>query len=170
MSATGLARAKEDFEPGKNYAPPLQKNLVQLSRGNWKETGFDSLKDGLQEMIYMLSLFVIQTGEATPERVFDQVSSTRLFEAFWSPILAAEEYDDLISEEKGVVYLVGGGLGAELSAATPDGSWWMGEAKSEHHYRRLVVDSARNELRVEPVFYYPEEGRWEESDAITIRK
>lgn len=170
MIEAGLARAREDFDPSKNYAPPLQKNLVQLSRGNWEEIGFDSIEDALQEVAYMLSLFVIQTGEATPKRVFDQVSSTRLFNMYWDSILLAESYDDLVDEEKGVVYLVGGGLGSKLGSARSGGRWWMGEARSDHHYRRLTVDSLKNELRVEPFFYYPDEDRWEASDTIILSK
>lgn len=170
MIETGLARAKADFDSSKNYAPPLQKNLVQLSRGNWQDKGFDTITDALQEVAYMLSLFVLQTGEGTPQRVFDQVSSTRLYEEFWNSVLLAEEYDDLVDEEKGVVYLVGGGLGAELSPVSSRRPWWKAEARSEYHYRRLTLDSSRNELRVEPFFYYPDEERWEVRDAITISK
>lgn len=161
----GLARAKEDFEPEKNYAPPLQPNLLQLSRGNWEQAGFASLTEGLKEMTYMLSLYVIQTGEATHERVFDQVSSTQLHEAFWTPILTAESYEDLVDEENGVVYLGAGGLGAGGGAVLgsvgrdPQDFWWMEEAGDVNHYWRMVLNSTENELRVVPVFYDLETGQ-----------
>lgn len=161
-----LARAKEDFDSGKNYAPPLQPNLLQLSRGDWETTGFASLTEGLKEMTYMLSLYVIQTGEATKERVFDQVSATKLFEAFWAPILTAESYEDLVDEENGVVYLGAGGLGAVLGSSSrdPQDFWWLEEAESAHHYWRVTLNSSKNELRLVPVFYYPETGKWEEGN------
>lgn len=161
-----LARAKEDFDSGKNYAPPLQPNLLQLSRGDWETTGFASLTEGLKEMTYMLSLYVIQTGEATKERVFDQVSATKLFEAFWAPILTAESYEDLVDEENGVVYFGAGGLGAVLGSGSrdPQDFWWLEEAESAHHYWRVTLNSSKNELRLVPVFYYPETGKWEEGN------
>ena len=171
MIAEGLARALEDFDESKNYAPPLQKNLLQLSRGNWQQAGFDSLTEGFKEMAYMLSLFVIQTDEPTFEAVFEQVASTKLYQELWAPILSAQEYPELV-DEQGVVYLVGGGLGAELdgSARNPEQFWWLKEAKPVHHYRRLVLDVQKNELRIEPVFYYPADNHWEEADAIVIKK
>jgi hypothetical protein len=172
MIEEGLARAKKDFVPGKNYAPPLQSNLLQLSRGNWQAAGFPSLKAGLKEMIYMLSLFVTQTGEPTRERVYDQVSNTQLHKAFWNPILTAESYDELVDEKKGVVYLVGGGLGAELGSSTrdPRNFWWMEETQAAHHYRRISIDSLKNEMHVVPFFYYPQENRWEEGNTLTRKK
>lgn len=162
----GLVRAREDFDPAKNYAPPLQPNLLQLSRGKWETAGFASLKEGLKEMTYMLSLYVIQTGEATKELVFDQVSGTKLHEDFWAPILTAESNKDLVDEENGVVYLGAGGLGVTLGSQSrdPKDFWWLEEAGSVHHYWRVTLDSSKNELRVVPFFYDPETGEWEEGN------
>ena len=170
--ADGLARALEDFDPSQNYAPPLQKNFMQLSRGNWKQVGFESLTDGFKELAYMVSLFVIQTEEPTFEAVFEQVASTKLYQELWSKTLSLQDYPELVDINKGVVYLVGGGLGAETSGSVknPEDYWWLQAANTDHHYRRLVLDVATNELRIEPVFYHPEDGRWEEADAIVIKK
>jgi hypothetical protein len=171
LIADGLARAQEDFDPSKNYAPPLQKDFLQLSRGNWEQVGFDSITEGFAELSYMISLFVIQTDEPTFEAVFNQVASTKLYQNLWAPILSVKENPEFLANEKGTVYLVGGGLGAEMGgAANPEKYWWLEEANADHHYRRVVLDVAKNELRIEPVFYYPEDGRWEEADAITIKK
>lgn len=172
MIDEGLARAKTDFVPGKNYAPPLQKNLLQLSRGNWKATGFNSLTDGFREMVYMLSLFVMQTGPATKERVFDQISSTQLYADYWKPLLVAESRDDLVNKEKGVTYLIGGGLGAEMGGTEGDPAalWWLEETNAVYHYRRVMLDSAQKRLTIQPVFYYAENGKWEEKDAVTIAR
>ena len=119
-------------------------------------------------MTYMLSLYVIQTGEATKERVFDQVSATKLFEAFWAPILTAESYEGLVDEENGVVYLGAGGLGATIGSGSrdPQTRWWLEEAESAHHYWRMTLNSSKNELRVVPVFYDPETGKWEEGNEL----
>ena len=172
MIEEALERAKMDYVEGKNYAPPLQKNLLQLSRGNWEGTGFASLEDGLKEMTYMLSLFVMQSGEPTPSRVFDQISSTKLFEAFWNRILSAESNDALIDPKKGVVYLIGGGLGAELGGYGDDPAkrWWRDESRSAHHYRRITIDASENELSVTPFFYDPEAGSWEEGKTYTKKE
>ncbi len=169
----GLARAKEDFEPGKNYAPPLQPNLLQLSRGNWEALGFSSLTEGLRELTYMLSLFVIQTGEATKLRVFDQISATQLFAQFWAPLLASKSYRDdaLVDEKEGVLYMVGGGLGAELSTViSADNRWWLEDSRAVHHFRLVSIDASRNELKVLPVFYCPDEKTWEEGEPFVRRK
>ena len=117
-------------------------------------------------MTYMLSLYVIQTGEATKELVFDQVSGTKLYEDFWAPILTAESNEDLVDEENGVVYLGAGGLGATLGSESrdPQDFWWLEEAGSAHHYWRVTLDSSKNDLRVVPVFYDPETGKWEEGN------
>jgi len=168
----GLARAKEDFEPGKNYAPPLQPNLLQLSRGNWEQAGFTSLSEGLKEMTYMLSLFVIQTGDATKEQVFDQVSGTKLHDAFWAPILTADSYEELVDEENGVVYFGAGGLGATLGSSSrePKDFWWLEEAESAHHYWRVILNLAKNELKLKPFFYDPETDKWEEGNEFVKKK
>ena len=173
MIEEGLERAGENYEQGKNYAPPLQPNLLKLSRGSWEELDFDSLSAGLRELTYMLSLFVIQSGEATKERVFDQISSTKLFENFWKPVLDSESYEDnaLIDEENGVYYIGVGGLGAEMGGGRdPDKYWWLKESGSDHHYWRITIDSSKNQLTVIPVFYYPDEGRWEEGESFTRTK
>jgi len=164
----GLARARVDFDPGKNYAPPLQPNLLQLSRGNWESTGFSSLTEGLKELTYMLSLFVLQKGEATKEQVFDQVSGTKLHEAFWKPILTGKNNEDLVDEENGIVYLGAGGLGAVLGSSSrdPQDFWWLEEAGSVHHYWRVILDSSENQLRVVPFFYDPETSQWEEGNEL----
>lgn len=168
MIEKGLEQAKVDFDKEKNYAPPLQKNFVKLSRGDWEGTGFASLDDGLRNMAYMLSLFIIQTGEPTEERVFDQLSSTKIFANFWSQILSLESNDEMIDDQKGVTYLVGGGLGSELGGydRDPEGIWWLEDSKLEHHYRRIEIDASENELSVVPFFYDPETGAWEEGNAI----
>ncbi len=174
-----LARAKEDFDYGKNYAPPLQQNLLQLSRGEWETAGFVSLTEGLKEMTYMLSLYVIQTGEATKERVFDQVSGTQLYEDFWAPILAAKSHEDLVDEENGVVYIGAGGLGAGekkkgampgWSSRDPQDPWWLEEAGKINHYWRVTLNPSENELRLVPVFYDPETGKWEEGNEFLMEK
>ena len=162
-----LERAKEDFEPGKNYAPPLQKNLIQLTRGNWEALGYDTLLDAFADMTYMLSLYVIQTGEPSRERVYDQIGTTQLFMDYWTPILRADSLDELIDFEKGVVYAVGGGLGAELgSARDPDRYWWIKEARAAHHYRRVTITSSGDEFMIIPVFYNVDDGSWEEGEAF----
>lgn len=173
MIAEGLERAGQDYVPGKNYAPPLQPNLLKLSRGGWEEIGFGSLSEGLRELTYMLSLFVIQSGEPTKERVFEQVSSTKLFENFWKPVLDAETYENnaLIDESKGVYYVGAGGLGAEMGGGkNPENFWWLKEAGSDHHYWRMTIDSVNNQLKVVPVFYYPNEERWEEGEPFLRAK
>ena len=173
MIEEGLKRAKENYEPGKNYAPPLQPNLLKLSRGNWEELGFASLSEGLGELTYMLSLFVIQSGDATKQRVFDQISSTKLFENFWKPILDTASYEDnaLIDDNSGVYYIGVGGLGAEMGGSrNADNYWWLKEAGSDHHYWLVTIDSSINQLTVVPVFYYPDEERWEDGESFTRTK
>lgn len=144
----GLARAQEDYEPGKNYAPPLQPGLIQLTRGDWQGAGFSSLDEGLEEMIYMLSLFIIQTGEATRESVYNQICSTQLFEDYWAPILTAVNSGELADEQDGILYLVNGSFG--------------GADQPPYHYSRVTIDSTLNELTEVSIFYYPDEERWEE--------
>lgn len=147
----GLARAQADFDPDKNYAPPLQRNLISLTRGKWQDAGYSSLVEGLKEMTYMLALYVIQTGEATRQRVYDQVSSTQLHADYWAPVLAEVRSGDLTDEQTGVLYLVNGSLGAS--------------EEGPYNYTRVTVDSARKELTVVPVFYYSADGgRWEEGE------
>ncbi len=169
---SSLARALEDFDPEQNYAPPMQENFMQLSRGMWEQVGFDSLQSAVEELAYMVSLFVIQTEEPTFEAVFEQLASTKLYQNLWAEIFSVPERPELVDSEKGVIYLIGGGLGAETDGRVrnPESVWWLQEANTDHHYRRLAFDSAKNELRIEPVFYYPEDGSWEEKDAIILKK
>lgn len=170
MIADGLQRALEDFDPEQNYAPPLQKNLLQLSRGNWETVGFTSIEEGFKELAYMLALFTIQTDEPVFAKVFEQVASTKLYENFWAMLLDPEVTPNLIDED-GILYLVGGGLGSELSSRTsPENYWWLEESQAEHHYRRLVLEVEKNQLRVEPVFYNPAEDLWYEVDATVLKK
>lgn len=149
----GLARAQEDYEPSKNYAPPLQRNLLKLTRGDWQGAGFPSLVEGLEEMAYMLALYVIQTGEPTRERLYDQVCSTQLYKDYWAPILADVGAGALTDEQAGVLYLVNGSLGAS--------------EEGPYEYTRVTLHGATNQMTVVNVFYYAAEGRWEEEEALT---
>ena len=77
----------------------------------------------------------------------------------------------MIDEENGVYYVGVGGLGAEMGGGRdPDNYWWLKEAGSDHHYWRITIDSSNNQLTVNPVFYYPDEGRWEEGESFTRTK
>jgi len=172
--AESLEKAKKDFDPAQNYAPPLQKNLLQLSRGNWEALGYSSLEDGLRDLSYMLSLYIIQTGEPSEIRVFDQVCTTELFRQFWYPILNSKENEDLIDEDNGIYYFgVGGlGVGGKGEAVKPgNNSWWLAEtASSTNHYYRATLDSAKGEMIIVPVFYYPEENRWVEGNEFISKR
>ena len=170
MIKEGLARAQKDFDPSKRYAPPLQRNLMKLSRGDWESTGYASLSDGLSDMIYMLSLFVIQSGDATRERVYDQLSTTKLFTDYWAGVLSPGNKNHLVDKDRGVVYLVGGGLGAEMDPQDVESQeWWIEEAKSEYHFRKVTVDPTKKELTIQPEFYDPTSNTWQEKDATVIR-
>lgn len=163
MIDLGIERAKADFDPDKNYAPPLQKNLLNLSRGKWEETGFSSLEEGLQEMIYMLSLFVIQNGEPTNQLVFNQICTTQLFKDFWNTILVEDNSEEMIDEENGIIYFGVGGLGASMDPSEKEENpWWLAESGPIHHYYKVFIDSSNSQLNLTPYFYYPEENIWEE--------
>ena len=167
----GLAKAKIAFDPTKKYAPPLQRNLMKLSRGDWQSTGFSSLFEGLKEMTYMLSLYVIQSGEATKEKVYDQMSTTKLYSDYWAQVLSPDNKSQLADKTEGIVYLTGGGLGATMDAQSSNAErWWIEETKSKYHYRKVTLDVSRGELRIEPKFYDPVTKTWEGKDAITIQK
>ncbi len=166
-----IGRANRDYDPSKKYAPPLQKNLMKLSRGDWKSTGFPSMEAGLREMVYMLSLYAIQTGGATKGKVYDQIGTTQLFADYWASFFSQEGSGRLVDASRGVVYLTGGGLGAEMdpkSAQAP--GWWIEHSASEYHYRKVTLDVSTNELRIEPAFYDPSDGSWVKRDATTIRR
>ena len=171
MINEGLKRAKEDFDPKKNYAPPLQKNLIQLSRGKWEESGYSSLKEGFKELIYMLSLFAIQQGKDTEVAVFDQVCTTQLFEDYWEPFLKAKTNDTMINGEKGIIYFGAGGLGASMDPKenSPD-TWWLDERAAIHHYYKIFIDASNNELNLTPIFYYPEDEHWEKGKTDIISR
>ncbi len=144
----GLARAEADFEPGKNYAPPLQPGLIQLTRGNWEGAGFSSLLEGLEEMIYMLALFVMQKGEANQESVYNQVCSTQLLKDYWAPVLETIRVGEL-DDPYGILYLVNGSFG--------------GADHPPYHYSRVTVDSAQKKMTEVSVFFYPDrDNKWEE--------
>jgi hypothetical protein len=167
----GLVKAKKDFDPSKKYAPPLQRNLMKLSRGDWQSTGFSSLFEGLKEMAYMLSLYVIQSGEATKEKLYDQMSTTKLYSDYWAQVLSPDNRSQLIDKTEGIVYLTGGGLGATMDTqSTNPERWWIEEAKSEYHYRKATLDVSSGELRIEPFFYDPARNLWEGKDEIKIQK
>lgn len=167
----GLARARKDFDPTRKYAPPLQKNLMKLSRGDWKSTGYSSLAEGLKDMVYMLSLYVIQTGGATKEKVYDQISTTQLYIDYWKQVLSPGNKDFLTDPARGVVYLVGGGLGATMDYGS-EGSpyWWILADWSRHHYRKVTLDVSENAMRIEPKFYDPASDAWELKDTTEIRR
>lgn len=172
MIENALARAAQDFDSDGDYLPPRQENLLQLSRGGWEDLGLESLNHGLEEMLYMLALYVIQTGNAGLEDVVSQITHTQLFQDFWDPVLNSPENYGLVDDKRGVTYLVGGGLGASLGDAigNPVDHWWMEEADSVYHYRRLVFDADRNQLTIEPIFYDPGADEWEAGTPVVLRK
>ncbi len=166
-----LARARKDFDPAKKYAPPLQRNLMKLSRGDWKSTGYSSLDDGLKDMVYMLSLYVIQTGEPTKGRVYDQMSTTQLYADYWTKVLSQDNSADLIDPEKGIVYLTGGGLGAQMDATYDKGNrWWIEDARSEYHIRKITLDAVNGNLKIEPMFFDTELKTWQAKDSTVIHR
>ncbi len=167
----GLSKARKDFDPAKKYAPPLQRNLMKLSRGDWKSTGYASFMDGLKDMTYMLSLYVIQSGAPTKGRVYDQISTTQLYSEYWTQVLSQDNKAELIDPLKGIVYLTGGGLGAEMDPSYDKGDrWWIEEALSEHHIRKVTLDPGSGNLRIEPLFYDKKLGTWQEKDTTVIHR
>jgi hypothetical protein len=166
-----LARARKDFDPSKKYTPPLQRNLMKLSRGDWKSTGYSSFTDGLKDMVYMLSLYVIQTGEPTKGRVYDQISTTQLYAEYWAQVLSQDNSAALVDPAKGIVYLTGGGLGAQMDATYDKGDrWWIEDARSEYHIRKITLDAAKGDLRIEPMFYDTELKTWQAKDSTVIHR
>lgn len=169
----GLIRAKETFDPKENYAPPAQQNFIKLARGDWEGAGFASLTEGLEELAYKLSLFIIQTGEATKERLREQLTNTQLYKNFWDAIFeaGAEGYEDLIDEENGVLYVVGGlwGSSGDGSIRDPQDYWWLEDAKNSNGYIRYTLDILKDELRGLPNYYDPKTDKWEEGNEFVIK-
>lgn len=171
MVEEGLTKAKKDFNPSKKYAPPLQRNLMKLSRGDWKSTGYPSFADGLKDMIYMLSLYVIQSGEPTKGRVYDQISTTQLYSEYWTQVLSQDNKAELVDPTKGIVYLTGGGLGAEMDPSYDKGNrWWIEEALSEYHIRKITLDPEKGNLNIQPLFYDKKLDAWQEKDTTVIHR
>jgi hypothetical protein len=48
--------------------------------------------------------------------------------------------------------------------------WWLAERASVYHYYKIFIDASKNELYLTPIFYYPEDSRWEKGKTNIIRR
>ena len=99
------------------------------------------------------------------------MSTTQLYADYWTKVLSQDNSADLIDPEKGIVYLTGGGLGAQMDATYDKGNrWWIEEARSEYHIRKITLDAANGDLKIEPLFYDTELKTWQAKDSTVIHR
>ena len=168
-----MKRAEREFDPEEDYSPWAREQLQKLSAGDYEEAGYDEdeLLSAMEALAFEYSLYAKQQSHFSHEYVRELIEDSDLYLRYWREIGEAEEFEDLISEEKGIVYIGDGGWGAPIrELVPPEEWWWLKDAAGTYHYWSVKLLAEEEKLEVQPHFYYHEEDEWASGEKFTIEK
>lgn len=156
MINNGIEKAREDYDPDKDYTPWNMAELSALSGGDWQEVeGVDSIIEGMEELAYYSSLYLKDDkGELNYDLVYNEIAKSTLFNNFWEEF--NKHYDAF--DEEGITYIGDGGWGAPLRGVdSPDERWYLKETASQYNFFEINLMPGKNTMTVTPHIWEDQE-------------